>query len=87
MVATTLDGSWDAGNGIPIGTEVFTADGDHLGAVVDGDAYDLVVEQGWFLVRGCQVHLSDVAGMEDGRLVLSLTRTEIERQRRLHNAP
>lgn len=81
MIATTLDGSWDAGNGIPIGTDVFTADGAHLGTVVDGDAYDLVVEQGWFLVRDYQIHLSDVAGMEDGRLVLALTKEEVEQRR------
>ena len=83
MDAMTLDGSWDASNGIPLGTEVCTADGEHLGAVVDEDASELVVEQGWFLARDYQIHLAGVAGMEDGRLVLSLTKTEVEQQRRV----
>jgi hypothetical protein len=77
MVATTLGGEWD---GIPIGTEVYTADGVHLGAVVDGDAWELVVEEGWFLVRDHQVRLSDVAGFEDGKLVLAITKAEVEAQ-------
>ncbi len=83
MIAITLDGQRDAGNGIPIGTEVFTADGAHLGSVVAGDAYDLVVEQGWFLVRDYQVHLSDIAGMENGKLVLSITKVQADAQRQV----
>ena len=81
MDAMTLDGSWGAGNGIPIGTEVFSADGAHLGSVVEGDAYDLVVEQGWFLARDYQVHLSDVAAFEAGKLVLSLSKEDVEQRR------
>jgi hypothetical protein len=78
-----MGGEWDAGTGIPLGTDVFSADGVHLGAVVDGDANELVVEQGWFLVRDYQVHLSDVASVEDGRVVLALTKAEVEQGRRV----
>ena len=80
MVATTLDGSFDAGNGIPIGTEVFTADGEHLGSVVDGDAYELIVERGWFFVHDYQIQLSDIDRFEEGRLVLRLTKADAEQQ-------
>ncbi len=47
MVATTMDESW----GIPVCAEVYTADSEHLGAGVDGDSYDLVVERGPFFVH------------------------------------
>ena len=42
MVVATMDESW----GIPIGTDVYTAEGEHLGSVVEGDSYDLLVEHG-----------------------------------------
>ena len=83
MIATTMDSPGDGTSGIRLGTDVFSADGAHLGSVVAGVAYALVVEEGWFLVRDYQVHLSDVARVEDGQLVLSLTKTEVEQQRRL----
>lgn len=76
MVSLSIDESW----GIPIGTEVYTSDGELLGAVVEGDAYELVVERGWFFVHDYQIHLSDVGSFEDGKLVLSLTKAEVEHQ-------
>ncbi len=74
MVATTLDESW----GIPIGTDVYTADGEHLGSVVHGDAYELVVERGFFFIHDYQIRLSDFDRFEDGKLVLSLTKEQVE---------
>ena len=74
MVSGVMDESW----GIPVGTEVYTSDGEHLGSVVDGDAYELVVERGWFFVHDYQIHLSDVGSFEDGKLFVSLTKAEVE---------
>ncbi len=77
MVATTLDEGW----GIPIGTGVYTADGEHLGSVVEGDAYELVVERGFFFIHDYQIRLSDVDRFDDGKLVLSLTKEQVEQER------
>jgi hypothetical protein len=77
MVATTFEESW----GIPVGTEVSTADGEHLGSVVEGDAYELVVERGWFLIHDCQMQLSGVDRFEDGKLFLKLTKEHVEKER------
>lgn len=84
MVTMTMDGQWDAGNGIPIGTEVFSADGARLGSVVEGGAYDLVVEQGWFLVRDYQVHVRSIQDHSFTRTHTSLlsfqwTRVQLDR--------
>jgi hypothetical protein len=72
-----LDESW----GIPVGTEVYTADGQHLGSVVEGDAYELVVERGWFFIQDYQIRLSHVDRFEDNKLVLSLTKEQVEQER------
>jgi hypothetical protein len=76
MVSAVIDESW----GIPIGTEVYSSDGEHLGSVVEGDAYELVVERGWFFVHEYQIHLADVDRFEEGKLVLRLTKADIEAQ-------
>ncbi|MDQ3657400.1 MAG: PRC-barrel domain-containing protein [Chloroflexota bacterium] len=73
-----MDESW----GIPIGTDVYTVDGEHLGSVVDGDAYELVVERGFFFIHDYQIQLSDVDRFEDGKLFLVLTREQIEQERK-----
>jgi hypothetical protein len=83
MVATTLGNSW----GIPIGSEVRTADGEHLGTVVEGDAYELVVERGWFFVHDYQISLSDVDRFEEGILILRLTKAEVEQEGDADPAP
>ncbi len=77
MVVTALDESW----GIPVGTEVYTADGECLGSVVEGDTYELVVERGWFFIHDYQIRLSEVDRFEDGKLVLRLTKADAEQQR------
>ncbi len=78
MDVAVMDESW----GIPIGTDVYTADGEHLGSVVEGDAYELVVERGFFFIHDYQIQLSDVDRFEDGKLFLILTREQIEQERK-----
>ncbi len=78
MDVAVMDESW----GIPIGTDVYTADGDHLGSVVEGDAYELVVERGFFFIHDYQIRLSDVDRFEDGKLFLILTREQVEQERK-----
>ncbi len=78
MDVAVMDESW----GIPIGTDVYTVDGEHLGSVVDGDAYELVVERGFFFIHDYQIQLSDVDRFEDGKLFLILTREQIEQERK-----
>ncbi len=79
MVATIMDESW----GIPLGTEVYTVDGEHLGSVVDGDSYELVVERGFFILHDYQIKLSDVDRFEDGKVFLTLTKEQVEHERRI----
>jgi hypothetical protein len=74
MDAMALDQSW----GIPVGTDVYTADGEHLGSVVEGDSYELVVERGFFIIHDYQIKLSEVDRFEDGNLFLSLTKEQVE---------
>lgn len=78
MSVATMDESW----GIPIGTDVYTSDREHLGSVVEGDSYELVVERGFFFIHDYQIKLSDVDRFEDGTLHLSLTREQVERERK-----
>lgn len=84
MVTITMDGQWDAGTGIPIGTEVFSADGARLGSVVGAGAYGLMVEQGWFLVRDYQAHVRSIQDDSFTRTHTSLlsfqwTRVQLDR--------
>lgn len=84
MVTMTMYGQWDAGTGIPIGTEVFSADGAHSGSVVGAGAYGLVVEQGWFLVRNYQAHVRSIQDDSFTRTHTSLlsfqwTRVQLDR--------
>lgn len=79
MDAAIMDQEW----GIPIGTDVYTRDGDHLGSVVEGDAWELVVERGFFFIHDYRIRLSDVDRFEDGKLFLSLSREQVEEERRI----
>lgn len=76
MVATTMDD----GAGIPIGIDVYTADGHHLGSVVQGDSYELIVERGFFFIHDYQIQLADVDRFEEAKLVLRLTKADVEAQ-------
>lgn len=78
MVTTTRDGNWD----IPIGAPVYTADGRRLGVVTQGDAYGLLVEDGFFVRHAYRLRLSDVERYEDGNLLLKLTIDQVEERQR-----
>lgn len=69
--ATT--GGW----GIPVGTPVYDVAREKVGTVVDADAYDLVVERGFFFVHSYPVRLSDVERYEHGALYLKVTKDQI----------
>ena len=71
LEATT--GGW----GIPVGTTVYDLAGDKVGTVVDADAYDLVVERGFFFVHSYPVKLSDVERYENGALHLKITKDQV----------
>lgn len=84
MVTMTMDGQWDAGNGIPIGTEVFSTDGAHSGSVGEAGAYGLMVEQARFLVRDYQAHVRSIQDDSFTRTHTSLlsfqwTRVQLDR--------
>ncbi len=71
LEATT--GGW----GIPIGTTVYDVAGEKVGTVVDADAYDLVVERGFFFVHSYPVRLSHVERYEHGALYLKVPKDQI----------
>jgi hypothetical protein len=73
MVATTFDPDWS----IPIGTKVYTADGAYLGSVIDGDAYELVVQRGFLRVHDYEIPLAAFDRLEDGRLILKLSMNQV----------
>ena len=78
MAATTHDGNWD----FPIGAPVFTADGQRIGVVTEGDAYGLLVEDGFFVHHAYTLQLSDVERYEERSLLLKLTMAQIEERQR-----
>lgn len=78
MGATTFDGE----PGIPIGVPVFTADGERIGYVLGGDAYQLIVGDGFLFGRNFAVDLADFEWSPDEQLVLKRTKAEFEQ--RLH---
>ena len=77
MDSAFVDPSWD----IPIGIQVYTADGHRLGAVTQADAYELLVEDGLIVHHAYALNLIDVADYEDGVLRLKLTMEEAVEQR------
>lgn len=70
-------GSWE----IPLGAPVVTADGRRLGVVTDADAWELLVEDGFFVHHAYALSLIDVAEVEGGTLHLKLTAEEAIEQR------
>ncbi len=66
---------------IPIGIPVFTADEHRLGVVTQADAYELLVEEGFFVHHTYAINLFDVERYEQNRLVLKLTAAEAVEQR------
>ena len=77
MVATTQDGN----RGVPIGSLVYTADGQRLGYVVDGDAYRLDVGDGFLFRRAYALKRSHVQRYEERRLTLTLTMQQVQGMR------
>ncbi len=74
MVATTFDGNWD----VPFGAPVFTVDGQRLGYVVNADAYQMEVGNGFLFMSVYTIQLSEVEHYEDGVLVLKHTMEQVE---------
>ena len=74
MVATTFDGD----GGIPVGAPVYTVDGERLGYVVDGDAYQMEVGDGFLFQTTYVIELCDVECYVDGALRLKLTMDQVE---------
>lgn len=74
---SALGDSWE----IPIGAPVISADGRRLGVVTQADAYELLVEDGFFVRHAYALNLIDVAGVERGSLRLKLTAEEAIEQR------
>lgn len=79
LTPATAGESW----GFPLGTEVYTVDGEHFGSVVEGDSYELVVERGFFILHDYQIKLSDVDRFEDGKVFLTLTKEQVVHERRI----
>lgn len=74
MVATTIDDSF----GIPRGTPVYSSDGEKLGVLATADPYGMVIEHGVFFARHYHVRLSDVDRYDEGKLLLRLTKVQVE---------
>jgi hypothetical protein len=73
VVATTLDDTF-----IPRGTPVYSSDGEKLGVMTNADPYEMVIEHGVFFVQHYHVRLSDVDRYNDGKLILRLTKAQVE---------
>lgn len=69
--------SWE----IPIGAPVVTADGRRLGVVTEANAWELLVEDGFFVHHAYALNLIDVAEVRGGTLHLKLTAEEAVEQR------
>jgi hypothetical protein len=72
MATRTVDESW----GIPIGAPVYDIEGQRIGHVRGADNLDLRVERGIILRHTCYVGLNTVDRVEDGRVILSVTKDE-----------
>lgn len=70
---TATDVAW----GIPIGTEVFDVEGEHLGKVTSADTVNLIVTSGWLMLTDYEISMAHVGQLEDGKLFLKLTKAEI----------
>ena len=78
MVATASNGD----GSILIGAPVHTADGRRLGYVLDGDAYQLEIGDGFIFRRSYRVPLCEVACYEDGALLLKITMDQVEQRQK-----
>lgn len=78
MVTTTFDGEQE----IPIGAPVFTTDGERVGYVLGGDAYQLFIGEGFLFRHNYAVDLADIEPSRDEHLVLKLTKAQFEERLR-----
>jgi hypothetical protein len=69
----TLDAAWS----IPNGTPVHDVNGTKIGKVCDADIDALVVTHGRFFVHEVAIDMADVDRVEQGRLVLKVTKDAV----------
>lgn len=63
---------------LPIGADVYTADGERIGFVVSGNTHELDVGDGFLFMNVYTVPVAWVERYEDGHLLLRLTAEEFE---------
>ena len=69
----TLESAWT----IPNGTPVHDVNGTKIGKVCDADIDALVVAHGRFIVHEVAIDMADVDRVEQGRLVLKVTKDAV----------
>jgi hypothetical protein len=69
----TLESAWT----IPNGTPVHDVNGTKIGKVCDADIDALVVSHGRFIVHEVAIDMADVDRIEQGRLVLKVTKDAV----------
>ena len=69
----TLESAWT----IPNGTPVHDVNGTKIGKVCDADIDALVVTHGRFFVHEIAIDMADVDRIEEGRLVLKVTKDAV----------
>lgn len=72
-VRWTLESAWT----IPNGTPVHDVNGTKIGKVCDADIDALVVTHGRFFVQEVAIDMADVDRVEQGRLVLKVTKDAV----------
>ncbi len=77
MVAAAWDLDLNAAWSIPIGTPVHDAAGSRIGTVCDAGIDALIVERGRFFVHEYAVEMTDVDRLEQGRLVLKVSKEAV----------
>ena len=75
MDAIALDDSWS----VPIGTPVFDRQGRRVGTVGGANNDALLIERGLILRQAWWVRLADVDRVEDGRVILAVTKDQVIR--------
>lgn len=74
MVSAVMgDADWS----IPVGTPVFDVIGEKMGTVSGTDGFDLILEEGFLLIRTHHVPMTFVEKYEAGALHLSLPKADV----------
>lgn len=74
MRATAFDGDTN----LPIGADVYTADGQRIGFLTRGDAHELEIGDGFLFISTYTVPVAWVDRYEKGHLVLRLSAEQFE---------